>query len=240
MSLSRALPAPLVAREWWCAPDEPLLWALWQEDLVYRVKGLDERGAQLESWGKRVARGGGKAAAAVGGFAGDALLTMAFGSGDSGDRGKPGSGGGRRADLTVFGSAPECAAVRTIGSTVPAEGSPYRTLWMLTPRRLGVAVELLARGGASARAGQGVRAGQGEFGKNAPGEPIRPERVLPWLEFGPNDIADCRPIGSKLPITCAITLRDGSGFGLNARRPGGVPVMLDALRAFTGGGGGRG
>ncbi|MGW0892639.1 hypothetical protein [Saccharopolyspora sp. NPDC002578] len=228
--MSRALSAPLVAREWWCARDEPLLWALWQEDMAYKVKGLDASGAPTESMGKRFARGGGKAAAAVGNFAGDALLTMAFGSGDSGDRGGAGGNSGRRTDLTVFGGDPDCAAVRAVRSTVPAEGSPYRMLWVLTPRRLGVAVELLARPGSAGQPGAGKEAEK--FGKNISGEPIRPERVLPWLDFSAADIADCRPIGSKHPMTCAITLRDGSGFGLNARRPQGVPVMVDALQAF--------
>ncbi|WP_243793973.1 hypothetical protein [Saccharopolyspora gloriosae] len=238
MSVSRAPGASLSARQWWCEPGEQVVWALWTHGTTFRVDGCNENGFPKPGMGKRFGSAVGKAGIAVAAGA----LTGVFGGGeDSGRVTAPPAKG-----LTVFGPGPECRARGLIRSDVPEGYSAGDVLWVLTPNRLGVLlsqrIEPKDTGpGGWRQLGHGwgdvgrvlVGASPEEFGRNVPGAALRSDPVALWFVLGCEEIVDCQVTGPEHRQTqCAVVLRDGSGFGLDAHMAADAGMMADAVRRY--------
>ncbi|MEU6130470.1 hypothetical protein ABZ805_14960 [Saccharopolyspora sp. NPDC047091] len=238
MSVVERLGASLAARAGWCAPDEPVWWATRVTSTEFEVGGLDASGAPKSGVGKRLAGAAGKVGIGVLGFA---LTAMTEGN----ERYEKNRSGPPEKDLRVFGSSPQCDAVRSLQSPPPAP--PTESLWVLTSRRLGVLVPLPEETAADDPAPtgwRGVARGLGEvgrsvlassgFGANEAGAPMNADTLGSWFELGPGDIAECRSAGVKnRPTHCEIVLRDGSGFAVRGMYSRDVDAMTDAVQAFA-------
>lgn len=234
MTVSEKLGAALTARRW-CGPGEPILWATWQVDKRYQVKGLDEDGRPKKGLGATL----GDAASSAAGAVAVGALTMVFGGGDS----SSGPGTTQRGrDLTIVGSGQECAAMNLINTRYPAGHVGFDMLWVLTPQRLAVLVppmledsEIPAHPTLSETFSEMGRILVGketeQFGWNTPGEPISSKPVTTWFEIALHDVVDCRTVGEKKDSHryCGLQFADGSGFVLNARNPADAQTMVDAL-----------
>ncbi|SFS31378.1 hypothetical protein SAMN05660874_00114 [Saccharopolyspora flava] len=211
------------------------MWATWQADKRYQVKGLDENGHPKKGLGRKL----GGATANVAGAVAVGALTMTFGGGDS----SSGPGTAQRSrDLTVVGSGDECIAMRLIKSRYPDDHVGSDMLWVLTPQRLAVLVpprtedsEISAHPTLSETFSEMGRILVGKeterFGANQPGEPLSNKPVATWFELALQDIVDCRTVGEqKQPHRyCGLQFADGSGFVLNARTPADAQIMVDAV-----------
>lgn len=259
MTVSGGLGPALTARRWWCRPDEPILWAVWQSEPGYRVKGRDERGVPKASIGTKISRGIGKAASEAGPAALYVIGTALFGGGE--DSGKFNSKRGI-AGLTIVGGEKDCAAVQLFDSNVPLGAQYLPSLWVLTPTRLGVLAAKFepapkrtpapvasdGLGGHIQQLGRGwgdvgrvlVGSTPEKFGGNEPGAPVRGPEALPWFEIPRTDIAECNVVGPKGKEDewrhCGVQLADGSAFVLNGKTPADARYMVEMVR----GGGGRG
>ncbi|MCA1229765.1 hypothetical protein [Saccharopolyspora sp. 6M] len=238
-----------MARRWWCAADEPIVWAFQVTSRTFRVEGCNEYGRPLppeERKRRSFASSAGRAVGKAGLSAATVLGTAVFGGGD--DAGVRQNETKRVDDLTILGGSPECRAVQLHNSERPPDASAIEQVWVLTPRRFAVLIPV-GRPAPVEREEPGALREWGEtlsgmgrilagtepekFGRNAPGERIDPERMVEWLSFTGPEFADCRPVVQGNTAHCVLTLQDGSGFALNARSPEGARLMAEGVQGFV-------